>query len=115
MTTFFIGQILEVKSGEREDKKKKETIYYTEVTVMCTTYDEEGYLAPSLERIQTADHHYDVLKDKISKFIAVPYRTISTPTGTYTFPDAEIAPIVLDTNPLDYSKYKREKSTRKTA
>jgi hypothetical protein len=112
MTTFFIGQILEVKAGEREDKKKRETIHFTEVTVMCTAYDEEGYLAPSLERIQIADHHFDVLRDKIQKFIAVPYRTINTQNGTYTFPDSEIAPVILDTNPIDYSTYKRDKKSK---
>jgi hypothetical protein len=115
MTTFFIGEILEVKSAEREDKKTRKTVYFTEVTVMCTAYDEGGYLAPSLERIQISEHWYDALKDKIRKFIAVPYRTIHTQNGTYTFPDGEIAPVVLDKNPVDYTSFKRAETAKKVS
>ena len=113
MTSFFIGQILEVKPTERMDKNTRTKVFNTEVTVMFDGYDEEGYRVPSIENAQLADHQYDLLKDKLGKFIAIPYMTIHTKQGTYTFPNDAIAPLVLDSNPVDYDSFKRPVSGTK--
>ncbi|NOQ29931.1 MAG: hypothetical protein GQ570_02285 [Helicobacteraceae bacterium] len=99
MIYFFIGQIMEVKPTEREDKTTRKITYNTEVTVLADGYDEEGFRKMSLENAQIAEHHYDVLKDQIGKFVAIPYIKLSTKNGLYVFPDDSLAPIVMDKNP----------------
>ena len=105
MTTFFIGQLLEVKPTERTDKKTRQLIRETEVTVMFDGYDESGHRVPSIERASIPEHYFDVLREAKGKFVAIAYRTIHTQNGTYIFPDSDLPPRVMDANPLNFDEY----------
>lgn len=106
MTTYFIGQILEVKPVDRKDKKTGQTTNHTEVTVLSDAYDTSGYRSVSTENCSIPEHWFDVLRPHIGKYVSIPYRTIHTKDGTYTFPDEALAPLVHQTNPINYDEYK---------
>ena len=107
MTTHFIGQLLEVKPIETTDRKTDKTKYSTDITVLFEGIDEEGYRNVSAEKINVDEEYYDELKDKIGKIIAIAYTSKVSQYGVSFYPDRSMPVLVLEKNPLDYSKYKR--------
>ena len=113
MTTHLIGQLLEVKPKEYEDKKTSKMNYSTDLTVMFDGIDEEGYRKVSVETVTVDEEYYEELKDKIGSVIALAYYSEINQYGTRFYPDRSMPVLVLDKNPLDYSKYKRNKDLKK--
>jgi len=108
MTTHFIGQLLEVKPIETTDRKTDKIKYSTDITVLFEGIDEEGYKKISAETINVDEEYYDDLKDKIGKVIALAYTSKVSQYGVSFYPDRSMPVLVLEKNPLDYSKYKRD-------
>jgi len=113
MTTHLIGQLLEVKPIETVDRKTEKVKYSTDLTVMFDGIDEEGFRKVSVETINTDEEYYDELKDKIGSVIALAYASKVDQWGIKFYPDRTMPVLVLDKNPLDYSKFKRTKSEPK--
>jgi len=109
MTTHLIGQLLEVKPIETVDRKTEKVKYSTDLTVMFDGIDEEGFRKVSVETINTDEEYYDELKDKIGSVIALAYASKVDQWGTKFYPDRTMPVLVLEKNPLDYSKFKRTK------
>ena len=107
MTTHFIGQLLEIKPIETTDRKTDKTKYSTDLTVMFDGIDEEGYRKVSVETINVDEEYYDELKDKIGKVIALAYTSKVSQYGVSFYPDRTMPVLVLEKNPLDYTKFKR--------
>jgi hypothetical protein len=115
MTLQLIGQLMEVKPTEREDKFTKKVTYATEIQVMFNGIDEEGYKKMTLETISLDEDYADKLGDKIGSTIAVSYNVMHTAKGTYVFPDTSMPVLELEKNPLDYSAYARKVQSPKSA
>ena len=115
MTLQLIGQLMEVKPMENENKQTGKVSYSTEVQVMLTGIDEKGYKKLTVEAISLDDDYQEVLEDKIGSFVAISYNVMHTPKGTYVFPDKSMPVLQLDKNPLDYSKFERKHQTVKSA
>jgi len=113
MTLQLIGQLMEVRPVEKEDKFTKKVTYSTEIQIMFSGIDEEGYKKLTVEAISLDEEYYDALKDKISSYVCVSYSVINTSKGTYVFPDKAMPVLELDKNPLDYSKFKRSEIAKK--
>lgn len=111
-TTHMIGALMEVKPTEYTDKKTDKTIYGTELTVMFQGLDEEGYKKISVETIGTDEEYYDILKDKIGTYVALPYLIKIDQYGLKAYPDRSMPVLTLEKNPLDYSKYERNKQVK---
>jgi len=107
MTTHLIGQLLEVKPKEYEDKKSGKINYSTDLTVMFDGVDEEGYRKVSVETVTVDEEYYNELKNKIGSIIALAYFSESNQYGVRFYPDRTMPVLVLDKNPLDYSKFKK--------
>jgi len=107
MTTYLLGQLLEVKPIEMQDKKTQKTIYSTDITVLFEGIDEEGYKKVSAETINVDETMYDSLKEFIGKYVAIAYRTINAKSGTYTFPDNTMPVMTMEKSPLDFTPFKR--------
>ena len=107
MTTHLIGQLVEVKPIEKEDYKTNKVKYSTDLTIMFDGLDEDGYRKVSVETINVDADYREQLEDKIGKTIALAYNTMIAKSGTYTYPDSTMPVLVLDKNPLDYSKFKK--------
>jgi len=112
MTTHLIGQLLEVKPKEYKDKKTEKVTYSTDVTVMFDGIDEEGFRKVSVETVTIDEDYYDDLKSKIGSVIALAYFSETNQYGTRFYPDRSMPVLVLEKNPLDYSKFKRNKSDK---
>lgn len=108
MTTHFIGQLLEIKPIETTDRKTDKVKYSTDLTVMFDGVDEEGFRKVSVETINVDEEYYDELKDKIGKVIALAYTSKVSQYGVSFYPDRTMPVLVLDRNPLDYTKFKRD-------
>ncbi len=108
MTLQLIGQLMEVRPTEQTNKTNGKVTYGTEIQVMFSGIDEEGYKKLTVEAIQLDDDYAKVLEDKIGSYICVSYNVLQTPKGTYVFPDKSMPVLELDKNPLDYSKYERK-------
>jgi len=115
MTLHLIGQLMEVKPVEQENKKTGKVTYSTEIQVMFTGIDEKGYKKLTVEAINIDEEYHDVLSDKIGSYVAIAYRVIHGANGTYVYPDKDMPVLELDKNPLDYSKYERKHQTVKSA
>jgi len=111
MTTHMIGQLLEVKPVEYTNKKTEKVTYSTDLTVMFDGIDEEGFRKVSVETVNVDEEYYDDLKESISSYIALPYYYTIDQWGPKFYPDRSMPVLTLDKNPLDYSKFKRTKST----
>ncbi len=100
MTTMYIGKILVAK---RTDRKQKDgsTGYYTQITAQFETIDAQGEKEISMENVQLPVNDLDLLKQSVDKYIAIPYTTINTKNGTYTFPDENLLYRLYDNNPLE--------------
>ena len=108
MTTMYIGKILVAK---RTDRKQKDgsTSYYTQVTAQFETIDAQGEKEISMENVQLPVNDLDLLKQSVGKYVAIPYTTINTKNGTYTFPDDNLLYRIYDNNPLDDKDEKADK------
>jgi len=113
MTTHMIGQLLEVKPIEMTDRKTEKVKYSTDLTVMFDGIDEEGFRKVSVETINVDEEYYDELKDLQNKTVAIAYVSKTSQYGTTFYPDRSMPVMVLDKNPLDYTKFKREKKSSK--
>ena len=112
MTTHFIGQLLEIKPIEHTDRQTQKVKYSTDITVMFDGIDEDGFRKVSVETINVDEEYYEELKDKIGKVIALAYTSKVSQYGVSFYPDRTMPVLVLDKNPLDYSRFKREKSVK---
>ncbi|MCK9546823.1 MAG: hypothetical protein M0Q25_08990 [Sulfurospirillaceae bacterium] len=113
-TLHMIGTLMEVKPTEYEDKKTGKMNYNTELTVMFNGVDEEGYKKISVETISTDEEYYDDLKEKIGSTVSLPYVMKIDQYGVKVYPDRTMPVLVLDKNPLDYSKFEKIRPSKKT-
>lgn len=113
-TLHMIGTLMEVKPTEYEDKKTGKMNYNTELTVMFNGVDEEGYKKISVETISTDEEYYDDLKEKIGSTVSLPYVMKIDQYGVKVYPDRSMPVLVLDKNPLDYSKFEKTRPSKKT-
>jgi hypothetical protein len=112
MTLHMIGTLMEVKPTEYTDKKTDKTTYGTELTVMFNGLDEEGYKKISVESIICDEEYYDMLKEKISSSVALPYTVKNDQYGVKVYPDRSMPVLTLEKNPLDYSKYEKNRQVK---
>ncbi len=115
MTLYFIGLLMEVKPTEYEDKKTGKFNYNTELTVMFTGLDEEGYKKISVETITTDEEYYDELREKIGTTVVLPYVAKNDQYGVKVYPDRSMPVLSLEKNPLDYSKFEKAKTVKPAA
>lgn len=113
MTTHFIGQLLEVRPVETEDKQTKKINYSTELTVMFSGITEDGYLKPSIDSIYAEQEDYDTFIDKKGQTIAIPYNLSVNQWGQKYYYDKAMPVLLLEKNPLDYSKFDKSKLAKK--
>lgn len=113
MNTHLIGQLLEVKPVEYTNKKTEKVTYSTDLTIMFDGVDEEGFRKVSVETVNTDEEYYDELKDNIGKYVAIAYHSSIDQWGQKFYADRSMPVLLLDKNPLDYSKFKREKKVDK--
>jgi len=113
MILHLIGQLIEVKPTEYEDKKTGKVNYGTEITVLFEGVDEEGYKKVTAEAINVDEEDYDRLVDKKGKTVAIAYTVMTGKNGTYFYPDRSMPVLVLEKNPLDYSAYIRSQKDKK--
>lgn len=111
-TLHMIGTLMEVKPTEYEDKKTGKINRNTELTVMFNGVDEEGYKKISVETISTDEEYYEDLKEKIDSTVSLPYVMKIDQYGVKVYPDRSMPVLVLDKNPLDYSKFERNKQAK---
>lgn len=114
MTTHMIGQLLEVKPKEYLDKKTNKIDYSTDITVMFDGVDEEGYRKVSVETINVEEEYQEELTPLIGKTVAIAYFSTTDQWGTKFYPDRSMPVMVLDKNPFDYSKFKRNDTGKPT-
>jgi len=110
-TLHLIGTLMEVKPTEFEDKKTNKMNYNTELTVMFQGVDEEGYKKITVETISVDEEYYTELKDKIGTVIALPYVLTINQYGVRAYPDRSMPVLQLTSNPLDYSKFEKNKKS----
>lgn len=113
MTTHMIGQLLEVKPVEMTDRKTEKVKYSTDLTIMFDGLDEKGYKKISVETINVDEEYREELEDKKGKTVAIAYTSKVSQYGTSFYPDRSMPVMVLDKNPLDYSKFKQDTVTVK--
>jgi len=115
MTTYLIGQLIEVEPIEVQKKGSRNVEMRVELTVQFDGINEGGYIKRSTETVSFTDEDamdvYDRFEPLRDKYVAVPYRTISTPKGTYTFPDTSLPIFDFDKPIFDFSPFRRTKST----
>jgi len=104
MITFFIGQLEEVRPNNRKNKETGVVTTSLEATVTFQTNDKDGYLVKSTEQIQMEMSDFQALSLAKGKFIVIPYLTINTKNGTYTFPSDSLSYQIFDKNPLELKK-----------
>jgi len=104
MTTFLIAQVDEVRPLSRKDKTTGQINSLSQVTATFQAKDSEGYLVKSSENITFPIDLLSKLQSTKGKFIAIPYATINTKNGTFTFPDDNLDFQVFDKNPLEVKK-----------
>ncbi len=104
MTTFFMGQVDEVRPTSRKNKDTGQITKYATVTATLETQNNEGYLIKATEDVQFSIDLLGSLQAIKGKFIAIPYAFISTPKGSYLFPDDNLKFTVFDKNPLEVKK-----------
>lgn len=104
MTTFFVGKVDEVRPINRKDKATGAITTLTQVTLTFEGKDNEGYLVKSTENITFDVNALGGLQQAKGKYLVIPYTTINTKGGTYTFPDDNLDFIISDKNPLDIKK-----------
>jgi hypothetical protein len=104
MITFFVGQLEEVRPQNRKNKETGVVTTSLEATVTFETKDKDGYLVKATEQIQMEMNDFQALTAAKGKFIVIPYLTINTKNGTYTFPSDTLGYQVFDKNPLEIKR-----------
>jgi hypothetical protein len=104
MTTFFVGQLIEAKPVSRKNKDTGAMTTHAQVTIQFQTLDVNGYIELSTENIQADIAKIGDFQKNKGKFVAIPYLTINSPKGTYTFPDENLNFQFFDFNPLEQMK-----------
>ncbi|MDY0194395.1 MAG: hypothetical protein RBR93_12875 [Aliarcobacter butzleri] len=104
MTTFFIGILEEVRPVNRKNKDTGVVTSSLEVTVTFDTKDKQGYLVKGTEQIQMDMSDFQILTSAKGKYLVIPYQTINTKNGTYTFPNDSLGFQIFDKNPLEIKK-----------
>ena len=104
MTSFFVGKVDEVRPISRKDKTSGQLTMSTQLTATFEVTDNDGYLVKSTEDISFSIDLLGGLQAVKGKFIAIPYKTINTKNGTYTFPDDNLNFLTFDKNPFEQVK-----------
>lgn len=104
MITFFVGQIDEVKPVNRKNKETGQVTTNAQVTATFETKDNEGYLVKTTEQIQMDMSDFGKLQTAKGKYIVVPYMTLNTQKGTFTFPDDAQDYTIMDKSPFEVKK-----------
>ena len=104
MTSFFVGEVDEVRPVSRKDKTTGVLVMSTQLTATFEVIDADGYKVKSTEDITFPIDLLGKLQAVKGKFIAIPYKTISTKNGTFTFPDDNLNFSIFDKNPLEVKK-----------
>lgn len=104
MTTFFVGQVDEVRPTSRKDKTTGQVQMSATLTATFETMDNEGYLNKSTENISFPIDLLGSLQSTKGKYIAIPYMYISTKSGNYLFPDDGLKFSVFDKHPFATDK-----------
>lgn len=104
MTTFFIGQVDEVRPMQRKNKDTGVVTMSLQLTATFEARDKDGYLIKSTQDIQMDMSDMNALNQAKGKFILIPYMTISSKNGTYTFPNDSMGFQVFDKNPFEIKK-----------
>ena len=104
MTSFFIGLVDEVRPMSRKDKTTGQVSMSTQLTATFEVVDSEGYKVKSTEDISFSIDLLGSLQAIKGKYISIPYKTINTKNGTYTFPDDALNFATFDKNPLEQIK-----------
>lgn len=104
MTSFFVGQVDEVRPVSRKDKTSGQVNMSSQLTATFEVTDSEGYLVKSTEDISFPIDLLAKLQAVKGKHIAIPYKTINTKNGTYTFPDENLNFSTFDKNPFEVKK-----------
>jgi hypothetical protein len=104
MTTFFVGQVDEVRPTSRKDKNTGQVQMSTTLTATFETVDNEGYLNKSTENIQFPIDLLGSLQSTKGKYIAIPYMYLTTAKGNYLFPDDNLKFSIFDKNPFEVKK-----------
>jgi hypothetical protein len=104
MTTFFIGQVDEVRPITRKNKDTGVVTTLSQLTATFQSTDNEGFLVKTTENITFPIEALGGLQSTKGKFIVVPYLTLNTKGGTFTFPDDNLSFQVFEKNPLEQIK-----------
>lgn len=104
MTTFFIGLVDEVRPMQRKNKETGVVSMSLELTATFESRDKDGYLVKATQQIQMDMADMATLSNAKGKFILIPYMTINTKGGTYTFPNDAMGFQIFDKNPLEVKK-----------
>jgi hypothetical protein len=104
MITFYVGQLEEVRPVNRKNKETGVVTTSLEATVTFETRDKDNFLVKSTEQVQMEMSDFQSLTVAKGKFIVIPYLTINTKNGTYTFPSDTLSYQVFDKNPLELKK-----------
>jgi hypothetical protein len=116
MTTFFIGQIDEVRPRNRKNKETGQIYSFGELTVTYQAKDNEGYLDKKTEKIQIDDTQIGKFVANKNKFVAVPYTYTVGKDKSWFYADLsnhdakffDSNPLVIDTSsPFDSDKKKK--------
>lgn len=100
MTTFFVGMVDEVRPVTRKNKETGVVSMNLMLTATFETRDKEGYLIKSVQEIQMEMADMTQLTQAKGKYIVIPYMTLNTKNGTYTFPNDSMGFQVYDKNPF---------------
>lgn len=104
MTTFFIGLVDEVRPVQRKNKETGVVTMSLQLTATFETRDKDGYLVKSTQDIQMDINDMKALNEAKGKYIVIPYMTISSKGGTFTFPNDSMGFQVFDKNPFEIKK-----------
>ncbi len=104
MITFYVGQLEEVRPVNRKNKETGVVTTSLEATVTFETRDKDNFLVKSTEQVQMEMSDFQALTLAKGKIIVIPYLTINTKNGTYTFPSDTLSYQVFDKNPLELKK-----------
>ena len=102
-----IGQIKGAKAVTRKNKSTGVESSECEVIIQIEDYDKNGELVLDTDTVQFQLSELANFKANINKFIAVPYLFISSPKGTYLFPDDSMNFQIYDSNPLVINNTKK--------
>ena len=100
MIYFYIGQIKGVKLVSRQDKQTKQTTTNAEVIIQYEDHDNNGDLVLETQSLQFSAERLQDFKDNLNKFVSIPHIYLSTPKGTWVFPNEDMKTQFFDVSPL---------------